>query len=185
MGERWQPWRQSDSYRHYRKKRIEAIPFCRFTMSRLTQERRPVSAIPSRPVLGTSLYKAYEDSPNIKLKGLVVENSKRPFLVATRGIPAGEDLFFDYGVRPGHFNEGHDLSFLLSERARKHQRDVLMAYAMEEIPKQVSGVSSRCSEPSGTKWWKLKKTKTKLKQKKNTFLKAITPFRNEYAINPL
>jgi len=44
------------------------------------------------------------------------------------------------------------MSFLLSERARKHQRDVLMAQAMEEMPKEVSRASSGSSELSGTKW---------------------------------
>ena len=51
---------------------------------------------------------------------------KSPFLVATRDIKAGEELKFDYGIRPGDFVEGQDETFLLPERKRqklKNRRD--------------------------------------------------------------
>ncbi|XP_065583015.1 N-lysine methyltransferase KMT5A-A-like [Artemia franciscana] len=53
-------------------------------------------------------HKANEDSPNLKCKALVVDGLKIPFLVATQDITAGEELCFDYGVRPGQFNEGYE-----------------------------------------------------------------------------
>ncbi|KAK2707014.1 hypothetical protein QYM36_014886 [Artemia franciscana] len=67
----------------------------------------------------------------------------------------------DYGVKPGDFNKGHDMSFILSERARKRRRDVLMAYTTEEMPKEVSGASSESSEISAGQ----AKTKNKRRRK--------------------
>ncbi|KAK2707202.1 hypothetical protein QYM36_015029 [Artemia franciscana] len=67
-------------------------------------------------------HKANEDGPNLKSKALVVDGLKRPFLVATRDITAGEELCFDYGVRPGQFNEGYEQMFLLPEKPRKRKR---------------------------------------------------------------
>ncbi|KAK2708037.1 hypothetical protein QYM36_015655 [Artemia franciscana] len=67
-------------------------------------------------------HKANEDGPNLKSKALVVDGLKRPFLVATRDITAGEELCFDYGVRPGQFNEGYEQMFLLPEKSRKRKR---------------------------------------------------------------
>ncbi|KAK2715752.1 hypothetical protein QYM36_010355, partial [Artemia franciscana] len=113
-------------------------------------------------------HKANEDRPNLKLKGVVLVNIKRPLLVATRDISAGEELFFDYGVRPGQFNEGYDLSFLLPKRARKRKRDVLLACAMEGMPDEVGDASSGSSEPSGTKWWEPKKIDKKEAKEEDT-----------------
>ncbi|KAK2707298.1 hypothetical protein QYM36_015105 [Artemia franciscana] len=69
---------------------------------------------------------------------------------APQSAPAREETCecCDYGVKPGDFNKGHDMSFILSERARKRRRDVLMAYTTEEMPKEVSGASSESSEIS-------------------------------------
>ncbi|KAK2701618.1 hypothetical protein QYM36_019735, partial [Artemia franciscana] len=68
-------------------------------------------------------HKAKEDSPNLKLRLLVVNDIKRPFLIATRDIWAGEELKFDYGLRPSDFHEGHEQAFFLPE-ARKCRKEV-------------------------------------------------------------
>ncbi|XP_065564154.1 uncharacterized protein LOC136029587 [Artemia franciscana] len=82
-------------------------------------------------------HKANEDGPNLKSKALVVDGLKRPFLVATRDITAGEELCFDYGVRPGQFNEGYEQMFLLPEKSRKRKRSALMDLAMDETQEEV------------------------------------------------
>ncbi|XP_065564153.1 uncharacterized protein LOC136029586 [Artemia franciscana] len=82
-------------------------------------------------------HKANEDGPNLKSKALVVDGLKRPFLVATRDITAGEELCFDYGVRPGQFNEGYEQMFLLPEKSRKRKRSALMELAMDETQEEV------------------------------------------------
>ncbi|KAK2701888.1 hypothetical protein QYM36_019486 [Artemia franciscana] len=89
---------------------------------------------------------ANEDGPNLKWMQLVVENVKWPFLVATRDISAGEELHYDYGVRPDDFNEGQELVFLMSSKARKRRRDA--AVAMEnKKPKEVGDASSGSLKP--------------------------------------
>ncbi|KAK2702255.1 hypothetical protein QYM36_019117 [Artemia franciscana] len=91
-------------------------------------------------------HRANEDGPNLKWKQLVVENVKWPFLVATRDISAGEELYYDYGVRPGDFNEGQKMVFLMSGKARKRRRDA--AVAMEnKKPKEVGDASSGNLKP--------------------------------------
>ncbi|KAK2702254.1 hypothetical protein QYM36_019116 [Artemia franciscana] len=85
-------------------------------------------------------HRANEDGPNLKWKQLVLENVKWPFLVATRDISAGKELYYDYGVRPGDFNEGQEMVFLMSGKARKRRRDA--AVAMEnKKPKEVVDAS--------------------------------------------
>jgi len=74
---------------------MEAITFCRPAISQLTQKRRHLQQTCYGHLIN---HKANEDSPNLKFQLLVVEHIKRPFLVATRDIPAGEELYFDYGV---------------------------------------------------------------------------------------
>ncbi|KAK2711814.1 hypothetical protein QYM36_012818, partial [Artemia franciscana] len=89
---------------------------------------------------------ANEDGPNLKWKQLVVENVKRPFLVVARDISTGEELYYDYGVRPGDFNEGQEMVFLMSGKARKRRRDA--AVAMEnKKPKEVGDASSGNLKP--------------------------------------
>ncbi|KAK2713824.1 hypothetical protein QYM36_009642 [Artemia franciscana] len=82
-------------------------------------------------------HKANEDSPNLKCNALVVDGLKIPFLVATRDITAGEELCFDYGVRPGQFNEGYEQMFLLPEKSRKRKRSALIELAMDETQEEV------------------------------------------------
>ncbi|KAK2707020.1 hypothetical protein QYM36_014892 [Artemia franciscana] len=122
---------------------------------------------PHQPCFGRLVtHKANEDGPNLKSKVSVVDGLKRPFLVATRDITVGEELYFDYGVRPGQYNEGHEQIFLLPEKARKRKRgvEVLMPLttekmqeevrsedAMEETPIEVSSGDS--SEVTQRRWW--------------------------------
>ena len=87
-------------------------------------------------------HKAKEDDPNLKCKALVVDGLKIPFLVATRDITAGEELCFDYGVRPGQFNEGYAQMFLLPEKSRKRKISVLMESAMDKTQEE-----ARSEEP--------------------------------------
>ena len=92
---------------------------------------------PHQPCFGRLVnYKANEDGPNLKSKVLVVDGLKRPFLTATRDITAGEELYFDYGVRPGQYNEGHEQIFS-NPKARKRNREVLMALTMEKMSEEV------------------------------------------------
>ncbi|KAK2703395.1 hypothetical protein QYM36_018125 [Artemia franciscana] len=102
---------------------------------------------PHQTCFGRSInHRAIEDGPNLKWKELVVENVKRPFLVARRDISAGEELCYDYGVRPGDFNEGQEMVFLLSDRAKKRRRDA--AVVMEnKKPKEVGDASSGDLKP--------------------------------------
>ena len=108
------------------------------------------------------------DGPNLKSKVLVVDGLKRPFLTATRDITAGEELYFDYGVRPGQYNEGHEQIFS-NPKARKRNREVLMALTMEKMSEEVRSEepqlpdameethievsSEESSEPTQTIWW--------------------------------
>ncbi|KAK2723147.1 hypothetical protein QYM36_001728 [Artemia franciscana] len=72
---------------------------------------------PHQPCFGRLVnHKANEDGPNLKSKALVVDGLKRPFLIATRDITAGEELYFDYGVRPSQYNEGHEQIFSYPRR---------------------------------------------------------------------
>ena len=102
---------------------------------------------PHQTCFGRSInHRAIEDGPNLKWKELVVENVKRPFLVARRDISAGEELCYDYGVRPGDFNEGQEMVFLLSDKAKKRRRDA--AVVMEnKKPKEVGDASSGDLKP--------------------------------------
>jgi hypothetical protein len=82
---------------------------------------------PEQICYGRSInHQAKEDKPNLRLRQINISGVKSPFLVATRDIKAGEELRFDYGVRPGDFGEGQDETFLLPERKRqklKNRRD--------------------------------------------------------------
>ncbi|KAK2710158.1 hypothetical protein QYM36_013730, partial [Artemia franciscana] len=79
---------------------------------------------PQQTYFGCNInHKAKEDSPNLKLRLLVVNDIKRPFLIATRDIWAGEELKFDYGLRPSDFHEGHEQAFFLPE-AMKCRKEV-------------------------------------------------------------
>ncbi|KAK2702116.1 hypothetical protein QYM36_019246 [Artemia franciscana] len=75
---------------------------------------------PHQPCFGCPVnHKANENGPNLKSKALVVDGLKRPFLVSTRDITAGEELYFDYGIRHGQYNDGHEQFSLTREDQKK------------------------------------------------------------------
>ncbi|XP_065564007.1 uncharacterized protein LOC136029496 isoform X2 [Artemia franciscana] len=121
----------------------------------------------------TEMTGLYFDTMNVRDCSLSIHDiepatrtvSNRPTIPdAPPSAPAREEPCecCDYCVKPNDFNKRHDMSLILSERARKRRRDVLMANAKEEMPKEISGASSGISELSAAQ----KKTKKRKKKKK-------------------